>query len=155
VAQHAVASGAEPFDRYGSAYCVDHAMALGICTYGDFCIDPVAPGARLCERHSAPPSVECHSCPPAVVTIYVDESESEEATPAKKTTPPRPEATPPAPKKARSNVARMSSSAPTIEELRQQQVKAASARLRAQLLEPEMPSDDDVKVSGVLSVTCN
>lgn len=66
---------AEPHCRYGAAYCIDHTIALGLCCYGDFCIDPVAPGKRLCERHSAPPSV----APPAAVTvtIYVDDSDSE------------------------------------------------------------------------------
>lgn len=201
----AYACDAEPLERgHGAAYCLDHMIALGLCTHGDFCIDPVAPGATLCARHSAPPSV-CASCPPAsaTVTIYIDCDEvrfidgslkracgsqfltsvlPQKATPAKKTSPERPEATPPAPKKARSNVAKISAqppSAPTAEERaawivapgemltqyrdhvaevefeRQQQVKAASARLRARLLEPEMPSDDDLKVEGVLSVTCN
>lgn len=38
---------------------------------------------------------------------------------------------------------------------RARRVKAASSRLRAQIFGPEMPSDDDLKVEGVLSVACN
>jgi hypothetical protein len=148
---------------YGYAYCLDHLILLGICTYGDFCTDAVVPGAYsyLCARHTKPPSV---------VTIYVDEEEEEEevraipgvwrvpvgqklsdivapqpsSPPAKKVTPPRPAAAPPAPKKARSNVARISS-----------QPQQASLRLQQRLASPEMLSDDEIRVQGVLSVICN